>query len=333
MITKVTRTLFPAETLVLVFFVIAYFLYSGLELSFRDPLRLYLSKVLLGLVSYLFGHLLAFLFFRLREIRQAISLKVKKGLQESFRDYKGSYFSPGKLSHDLRLLHAISAMFVVYINLKHLIPYINSTLYDAPIMEFERLLFFGTSPGELLLAAIGPRWAVLLSDGYTAFYPYIAFLTVFMLLQSDRRIAQHFSFAFCLLWFLAIFVEYAVPTLGPCFYYPELFSQLPETRVTELQDELWQQKLYLDKYPRSDKGVWLISGLPSLHIGAIFLGTLYLQSLSKFVGALSWGLLAITCITTLYFGWHYLADIPSALLLVLLVRSLSTRFFTQREEV
>ncbi len=326
-IRRALKALYPVENLVLLFFGMAWLLYTLLGLSFRDPFRLYISKVLLGLVSYLLGHLLAILLVRLRDIREALAKKQSKHWRASVDEYKKSYFSAGKLSHDLRLLHAVSAMFVVYINLKHLIPYVNSRLYDETLMNLERWLFSGKSPGMLVVESIGLRWAPLLSDAYTAFYPYVAFLTVFLLLRGSLSYAQKFSFAFCLLWFLAIFVEYAFPTLGPCFFYPELFSHLPHTRVTELQQELWQQKLYLDLHPQSDKGVWLISGLPSLHIAAVFLGTLYLRKLNRFAAYCSWLLLLITCVTTMYFGWHYLADLPSAFLLVVFVQYLSTLVF------
>ncbi|MCB0324150.1 MAG: phosphatase PAP2 family protein [Bdellovibrionales bacterium] len=309
--------------MVIAFAGIAAVLYGSLQLHFRDPVRLYLSKVLLGFVSYVIGHLIAVLLRRLRDIRQALSERKQKSWQETFRDYLRAYLSPGKLVHDLRLIHAISAMFVVYINLKHLIPYINDRLYDEPLMRFERLLLNGRSPGELLIELIGPSWAPLLSEGYTAFYPYVAFITVVMVLAASQSYAQRFCFAFCLLWFLAIIVEYALPTLGPCFYYPELFSHLPPTRVAELQQELWAQKLYLDAHPQSDKGVWLISGLPSLHIAAVVLGSIYLRKVSKVAECCSWLFLAVTCVTTVYFGWHYVADLPTAAFLAWLVHYLS----------
>jgi uncharacterized membrane protein len=328
---KVQRSIYPAELLVLFFAVLAFVLYAGLGLSLRDPVRLYFAKVSLGFASYVIGLLLALCLSRLRDIKRALAKRVKKSQRATFEDFKSRYFPAGRLAHDLRLIHAISVMFVVYINLKHLIPYINSTLYDGPLMALELALFGGKSPSELVFESIGNSWAAVLSEAYTAFFPYIAMLTVWMVLQNTRAYAQQFTFAFCLMWFLAVFVEYAIPTWGPCFYVPDLFSHLPFTRVTELQQELWEQKLYLDMHPRSEKGVWLISGLPSLHVAAVMLGSIYLGITSKVMANFSWLFFGITCVTTLYFGWHYLADIPAAVALVLLVQFLSLNLFKRLE--
>ena len=100
----------------------------------------------------------------------------------------------------------------------------------------------------------------------------------------------------------------AVPTWGPCFYRPELFSGLPLTEVRKLMDDLWRDKLFVERQPFSEQGIFLISGFPSLHIAVVVFGSLSLGKVSFTLAARSWGFTAITAVATLYFGWHYVLD-------------------------
>ncbi|MCB0311565.1 MAG: phosphatase PAP2 family protein, partial [Bdellovibrionales bacterium] len=102
-----------------------------------------------------------------------------------------------------------------------------------------------------------------------------------------------------------------------CFFDPGLVAQLPDTAVTEMQNLLWEMKIFLEKQPRSIEGMYAISGLPSLHFAVAVLGTYYLFKLSKILGALSVVFVILTFISTLYLGWHYLTDNLTALILAL----------------
>ena len=75
-----------------------------------------------------------------------------------------------------------------------------------------------------------------------------------------------------------------------------------------MQEELWRNRLHVLRNPYDNSGAFLISGLPSLHIAVVLLGTYYLNKLSKLIGLVSFMFLILTFISTIYFGWHYVVD-------------------------
>ena len=64
----------------------------------------------------------------------------------------------------------------------------------------------------------------------------------------------------------------------------------------------------LDSDPSSQSAMFLISGLPSLHVAVVIFGSIYYWKLLKIVGIISWAFTVLTIITTVYFGWHYVLD-------------------------
>ena len=102
---------------------------------------------------------------------------------------------------------------------------------------------------------------------------------------------------------------------------------LPETAVSRMQDDLWKNKLYFDKFPDGSVGLFLISGLPSLHFAATLLGSLYLRRVHPLLSALSWAFALLTFVSTIYFGWHFVIDdlaaIPLVMVSIWLARAVS----------
>ena len=324
---RICKLFYPVELVCLVFLLITVSLYCILGLSIRDPASLYIGKLSFGVLTYLLGLLLAFFLLRLADIQRTMSDGAIRDRTYSLTRFRRNYLSVSAIASDLRLIHAIALLFVIYINLKHLIPLVNNRVYDPLLYRLEVWLFAGNQPTEFLIELFGRDAAGVMSFGYTLFYPYLAFLTVFVVLQHKNLLTQRFAVAFVLTWFLAVFIEYAFPTWGPCFSTPELISLLPATEVSELQQELWTQKLHLDTNPKSPVGVFLISGVPSLHLATVVLGSIYLQQLNKLAAILSWVFVLITVITTIYFGWHFVADLLAAVFLVFCAQQITDELF------
>jgi membrane-associated phospholipid phosphatase len=217
--------------------------------------------------------------------------------------------------------------FLLFINLKHLIPLVNPSLYDQVLLKADRLMFSGQISGEWVQNILGLRYAGFLSTAYILFYSYTLFSALVFILQRNESLRQEFFTSFVLLWFLGILIVYCFPTIGPCFYMAERFAEIPACRVTEVQTMLWDHKLMLDQFPKSEKGIYAISGFPSLHLAVPILGAVYLKRFSRFLAWLSWLFVALTVVTTLYFGWHYLLDDVGSFLLVLLVMRVTQSIF------
>ena len=319
------KRLYPVEAITGFAVVATIVLYQLLELPLRAPWHLYTRKVGSGGLMYAIGLLVALLLCRLQDIRKTHIDGVPRTREFTLTRCRETYFQVPNLIRDLRLVHAIGVMFAVFVNLKNLIPHMNSLVYDPALAEFEKQLFGGRFPAEYLLSVLGTGSAPYLSEGYTLFYPYMALITVIFILHRDLRLGQHFCFAFVLLWFLGILAEYSFPTWGPCFSYPELFTSLPYTEVTQMQEMLWRNKLFLEKFPKSEFGMYLISGVPSLHIAVTVQGSLYLNRINRTLAVLSWIFVGITSVTTIYFGWHFIIDDLAAVLLVLLANWIAHR--------
>jgi hypothetical protein len=147
------------------------------------------------------------------------------------------------------------------------------------------------------------------------------------ILPRNQPLTQEFFTSFVLLWFATILVIYSFPTLGPCFYVPEYFAEIPACKVTDMQTMLWEHKLFLDKFPKHEEGIYAISGLPSLHLAVPILGALYFRHFSRFLACLSWLFVGVTIVTTLYFGWHYFLDDVGSFFLVFGVMKLTKFIF------
>jgi len=259
--------LFPAELVVLSFAGLALILYSHFGIALRDPAALYFQRVRGLLAYYSSGLILALLFIRLAHIRAGRKIKQIPPKRVTWLSFHEKYLSWSMFLRDLRLLNALTIMFVVYVNLKHLIPLVNPTVYDEPLLRFDRWLFSGHTSTEALQGLFGTDVGMVtgLSFGYTAFYMYTALSIYIIVLQRKVEIAQEFCTAFALMWFLGILTVYAFPTWGPCFYLPDSVSSLPPSEVSGMQERLWRLRLHLASVPDSPSGLFLISG-PFSHL-------------------------------------------------------------------
>jgi len=319
--------LLPAEQVVLFFLSLALFFYSLLDLPLRYPWTIYSGRVWSSLLFYILALVCAFLCCCLSDLHYRLRTGLPVNVRTTFKNYANRYLRRYRIVNDLRLVHVVALMFTVFLNLKHLIPYLNARLYDAPLASVDRWLFKGELASLFLQRQIGLGAAPILSDIYVFFYPFIALALYTVLLGGTQRRVQEFFAAFTLVWFLGLMLVYLYPTLGPIFYFPELFTQLPHTRVSELQVGLWEHKVFLDKEPRSAAGLYLISGLPSLHIAAPLLASYFLCQINRWIGCASYVFVFLTFVSTIYFGWHYAADDLAAVLLVIGVVMLNRRLF------
>lgn len=302
-------------------------LYRSLGVALREPLPLYVAKLTGALSWYAVGLLLAILFSRLvvlSESRRCGGAPISLGA--TWREFLLSYLSPAAFLRDLRVVHAIALTFFFFIQLKHLTPLLRARIYDEELAVFDRLLCGGHLCSVPILGWFGAASAQWLSVGYTLFYPYLGLVLVLFVLQRDFRLTSEFVASFAAVWFLGIAFVYVVPSYGPVFVAPELFTSLPSTEVTKLQLGLLKHREFLQAHPLSDRGIFLISGIPSLHVAIVLLGSVYLRELHRGLAALSWSILAVTVVSTLYFGWHYLLDDLAALPLVWAAVSVSRAF-------
>ena len=340
--------LYAPEVLILLFGIIAVQLFSMFGIPLRHPLSLYTERVLGNFEFYFIGVVLASLLLRLYHLQQVFKLKKadqassETGAEEgrskidpaavlpwsfTWQEYRRKFLSPKTILFDLRMINAISAMFVVFIHLKHLIPRINPYLFDQSFAKTEYQLF-GKLMTVWLVQKLGSGVAPFLSEGYQIWYPYLGICSLVMILQRNRLLAEEYSAGFILMWMLGIVAVYLAPSWGPCFYFQQQLSGVvPLTKMTEVQAGLWKMKEFVDAHPSGSKGLFLISGFPSLHFAATLFCTYYLARLYRPFAIVSGLFVIVTFFTTIYFGWHYLIDDIGAIVLVGAVLVITRRFY------
>lgn len=306
----------PTERLVLFFSLLTTLLYLCSDVSARDAINFYLSQVWTVLYIYPLALLVSFVFVFSREGYRSKKAGKPSSEQEAWLVYRRSYLNLSSVAYDLRLINAVMVMFVLFLHLKNLIIHINPRIYDQSLLELEKAVLGGRLAFEVLHEIIGVEHASLVSDFYQWFYPYLSILVLILVMQRNRNLAERFCSCFCLTWFLGVLVVYLYPTLGPCFYVPDIYASLPHTHMTDMQADLWSMRMELLNNPLHPSAVYSISGLPSLHLAVVLLGTYYLFMVSRLAGMLSIIFLLLTVLSTLYFGWHYIWDDLASFILV-----------------
>lgn len=292
--------------------IVCYFTLFAAALSFitgvtiARPIDIFLQRLGHTAVFYVLGLTIALLLVRLGGI--------KMRWRDTWQRYQDRFLTGAKLRRDARIIVAISLMFTTYIALKHLTPILRPNTLD-PLLWRSESTILGEIAGIALQRWLGVGAAPLLSFCYMLFYPFMALAMFIVLLGNSRAWAEEFFAAFALTWFLGILLVYAFPSWGPCFYRPDAFAHLPYTTVTELQSRLWAQKVALDSAPYG-RGLYLISGFPSLHFAVPLLCSLYLGRIHPALRWVAATFTAVTAVTTIYFGWHYVVDDLGSILLV-----------------
>jgi membrane-associated phospholipid phosphatase len=317
--------LYLAEWVVLLSAIVCYGLYDFLGVPFHNLDSMFLERAGSLFSYYLLALPLTLLVLRLRHLR--VSKREGAGvppIRTTWEHFRARFLTMRSLLLDFRALLLCVILFIVFIELKHLTPFLRSTLFDNRFINHElRLMGGGKLASEAMLALVGYRLAPLLSEGYFLFYPYVAMLIYLFVLQRDVSLRAEFLLGLSLCWLIGVLLIYLVPTLGPVFVL-DSFNSLPETGVSVMQEKLLRMR---ESVLAGRGGVYLISGFPSLHVAITAYGTGMLYRLSPWLSLISLLVLALTLVTTLYFGWHYLMDDIGGLVLGFGVAVVVRRYF------
>jgi membrane-associated phospholipid phosphatase len=207
--------------------------------------------------------------------------------------------------------------YVSYRNIKNFLPFIMrhgdgpATKYDYALHRFDHDLLFGHDPATLLHNVLGTGVsAYVLSWVYLLFLPLVPVsIVIWAVWSRNVSFGYWFITAQCICWALGTVSYYAIPTLGPNFFFPWLYTDLPHTGVARLQDALFYGRQNILWNPFAD-GVQSVAGFASLHVAitvSLALVGQYTLRTRIFRIAL-WTYVVLVAISTTYFGWHYIAD-------------------------
>jgi len=209
---------------------------------------------------------------------------------------------------------AIVAFYVTYLcyrNVKSYLPLARPEMVDSDLANFERGLF-GTDPSTLMHQLLGTGVsAQVLSTIYLLFLTFVPIsVGVALVWSTDRAGGLWWVSVLSINWVLGVASYFLLPSMGPAFVEPHLFSQLPDTGTASLQGALMEDRLAFVADPVGSGQLQSIAAFASLHVSIVFAGALvaHLLRAPRTLRILMWAYLGLTFAATIYFGWHYVVD-------------------------
>jgi membrane-associated phospholipid phosphatase len=209
---------------------------------------------------------------------------------------------------------SILAFYVTYLcyrNIKSYLPLARPELFDPEMLDFERSLF-GQDPSVYLHELLGTGIAAhVLSTVYLLYLTFVPLSIGYALVWStDTAKGMWWLSALALNWVLGALSYFLIPSLGPVFAAPELFTALPATGASALQQELLDHREAFLANPVGSGELQSIAAFASLHVAMVFSGVLmaHLLRVPRALRIGLWVFLVLTVLATIYFGWHYVVD-------------------------
>ncbi|MBG6180773.1 phosphatase PAP2 family protein [Arthrobacter sp. CAN_A1] len=207
--------------------------------------------------------------------------------------------------------------YVAYRNLKSFLPFLRDRLTDSVLVNTDRWFAGGSNPSDVLHELLGTGiTAEVLSVIYVSFLIFVPVsLAVAMVWSDDLSRGAWYVSALCFNWILGTATYYMLPSLGPIYVEESSFADLPVTATSALQDSLYENRLAVLVDPHATQSVQGIAAFASLHVSIMFTAALmaHLIRLPRPVRWLLWIYVSLTGLATVYFGWHYILDVPAGL--------------------
>jgi hypothetical protein len=149
-----------------------------------------------------------------------------------------------------------------------------------------------------------------LSYVYLWFLPMVPLgVTAWVVWSRNMSIGYWFVTSECIAWTLGTVSYYALPTVGPGFETPWLYTDLAETPTSDLMSALSFGRDDVI-YGVSTGTVQSVAGFASLHCAITLMLALIVQFTvrNRIARWACWINFGLTVVATIYFGWHYIAD-------------------------
>ena len=216
----------------------------------------------------------------------------------------------------LRTLGFYLVALTTYTNLKTHTLLLNPRVYDTALETLDRWMFLGFSPTELALELTGnDALTAAMDTAYT--YAWLPLAITFGLVfsqsggQGFRRLARVIS----LNYLLGATLYVLLPAVGPAFANRELYEALHESRSFLIQNTLISVHNQILAAPKEflAPAFMGIAAFPSLHVSHIYLPLLVAWKRARGLLVLFVPAFLAVAVSTAYFGWHWVIDIPAGM--------------------
>ena len=203
--------------------------------------------------------------------------------------------------------------YLAYRNLKSIVPLLRpGDSFDAQLADFDRSFFGGSDPADLLHTLLGTGVvAEILAFVYVMFIFFLPVsLALALVFSPDLRGGIFYATALSINWGLGAASYFVLPAVGPIFATPAGFADLPATEVSRLQGMMLEQRRDYLSDPAVADAAQNIAAFASLHISMLFTAALagHMLGLGRRLRIGLWVLFALSAISTIHLGWHYVID-------------------------
>ncbi len=203
--------------------------------------------------------------------------------------------------------------YLAYRNIKSMVPLLRpGDLFDRELAAFDRLLFAGHDPAALLHSLLGAGVQTQLLSLVYLFYLAFVPISLALALVYSRSLqgGLFFTTALSINWPLGAASYLLLPALGPIYATPAEFAGLPTSGASVLQSLLLDQRIEFLTDPAVAGTAQSIAAFASLHVSMLFTAAVaaHLLGLVRYVRIALWVLVAVSAVSTIYLGWHYVVD-------------------------
>lgn len=261
----------------------------------------------------------------------AVVLAIYDAVRQLFRHRPSSpigflkerYSSPAlrnKIVSGLPLLAVAILALPFFSKMKSAIPLFNDYTWDATFIEWDRALFFGNNPWEVMQPVIGfpvvtAFLALLYHLWFLLLYPGVMF---FVFAKMDSSLRRQFFLTYALSWALVGgLMATMLASVGPCFLGPilgdwhygdqmdYLYAANNEVPIMVLN----VQEMLLEWYAEAENGLGSgITAMPSMHCAIAFLYWLAVRRIHKGWGVFFGVFFLVIWISSVHLAYHYSVD-------------------------
>jgi hypothetical protein len=207
--------------------------------------------------------------------------------------------------------------YVAFRNLKSYVPFVTDRLADGELAKLDRILWLGHDPAVVLHDVLGTTWANwVMAAVYLIWIGLVpASLAIALVWTRRSTYGAWYVTAVSVDWSLGAVLYYVVPSLGPTYSSPEWFASLPRTPNSAVRDVLLSDRIEVLSGPWDTGAVQTIAAFASLHVAVMLTIclTVTVMRLPLTIRVVSWTFLALTCVATIYLGWHFFVDVLAGL--------------------
>lgn len=211
-----------------------------------------------------------------------------------------------------------------YTWLKIFLPLLNPALHDAALARLDAAVHFGLNVNRLAIELLPVPGLWRFIDGY-----YMLFLATILgglgWFASTLSLAERARFAtgFAVLWISGAWFYLAVPSLGPCYAFPEDYASVRESLPIQTATQETLLRHYRTVRGLRERGaegmvvspVLGVAAMPSLHVAGQAFYAFFARRRSRPLFVFFAAATALTFYGSLVTGWHYAVDGYAGLLL------------------